>query len=83
MDLTTLSGQSAKIKIVIETIKNDPNFLSELKESPKEALSKIGLELNEEEIDILQKLEHIKELEEEAVGIFNRVKGLFGFKEEN
>ncbi|MGL5741735.1 MAG: hypothetical protein ACRCXC_03875 [Legionella sp.] len=49
MDLQSLTNESPKIMAVIENIKSDPNFLSELKENPQQALSKIGVELNEEE----------------------------------
>ncbi|WP_242602388.1 hypothetical protein [Legionella rowbothamii] len=55
-------------------------LLDDLKASPQEALSKIGVELNEEELTMVQQLEGF---EEEAEGIFNKIKGLFGFKEAN
>lgn len=78
MDLNNLMSQSPKVMSVLEAIKNDPNFLDELKASPQEALNKIGVELNEEELSMVQKLESF---EEEAEGLFDKVKGLFGFKE--
>ncbi|MFJ1268714.1 hypothetical protein ACD661_09130 [Legionella lytica] len=78
MDLNSLMSQSPKVMTVIEAIKNDPNFLEELKASPQEALSKIGVELNEEELGLMQKLESF---EEEAEGFFNQIKGLFGFND--
>jgi hypothetical protein len=83
MDIYTLSSQSEKIMTVVQSIKNDPNFLNELKENPQEALSKIGVELNEEELGLVQKLGSLNELEEEVEGIFNKIKGFFGFKEGN
>lgn len=81
MDLSALSGQSEKVMAVIESIKNEPNLLSELIENPQETLSKPGIELNEEELGLVQKLGSMTELEGEAEGIFGKVKGLFGFKE--
>ncbi|MGC1181411.1 hypothetical protein [Legionella sp.] len=82
MDLNTLASQSPKIMTVIESIKNDPNFLNELKANPQEALSKIGIELNEEELGIVQKLGSLSELEEEVEGIFGQIKGFFGIKDQ-
>ena len=79
MDLNTLMNQSPKIMTVIETVKNDPNFLNELKANPQEALAKIGVELDEEELSMVQKL---GSFEEEAEGIFSKVKDFFGFKDE-
>lgn len=81
MDLGALGGQSEKVLAVVESIKNDPNFLSEFKANPQEALSKIGIELNEQEMGMLQKLGHLSEFEEEAMGVFSKIKGLFGFKD--
>ncbi|WP_058534192.1 hypothetical protein [Legionella saoudiensis] len=78
MDFNHLMSQSPKVLTVLEAIKNDPNFLEELKASPQEALSKIGVELDEEELSLVQKLESF---EEEAEGFFNKIKGLFGFKD--
>lgn len=78
MDLNNLMSQSPKVMSVIEAIKNDPNFLAELKASPQEALSKIGVELNEEELGMVQKLESF---EVEAEGLFNKAKGFFGFND--
>jgi hypothetical protein len=83
MDINTFTNQSEKIMTVVQTIKNDPNFLNELKADPQEALSKVGIELNEEELDIVQKIGSLSELKEEAEGIFSKVKGFFGFKEGN
>jgi hypothetical protein len=83
MDLNTLASQSPKILTVMESIKNDPNFLSELKENPQEALNKIGVELNEDELGIVQKLSSLSELEGEIEGIFSKIKGFFGFKDAN
>lgn len=79
MDLNSLMNQSPKIMTVIENIKNDPNFLSELKANPQETLSKIGVELNEEELSLVQKIESLEELKAEAEGFFNKIKELFGF----
>lgn len=81
MDLSTLTGQSEKVMTVIEHLKNDPNFLNEFKENPQEALNKIGVELNEEELSIVQKLEHFSELKGEVLGIFDKIKSILGFKE--
>ncbi|CAM2798126.1 Uncharacterised protein [Legionella steigerwaltii] len=81
MDLNTLANQSPKVMAVIEAIKNDPNFFSELKDDPQQALSKIGIELNEEEMGIVQKFGDLKELETEAEGFFAKIKGLFGLKD--
>ncbi|MDR3502281.1 MAG: hypothetical protein P4L79_06825 [Legionella sp.] len=85
MDLNNLMSQSPKVVTVVEAIKNDPNFLEELKASPQEALSKIGVELNEEELSMVQKLESFEEelkgFEQEAEGFFDKIKGLFGFKD--
>jgi len=83
MDFNTLAGQSPKIMAVMESIKNDPNFLSELKENPEEALNKIGVELNEEELRIVQKLGSLSELGSEVEGLFNKIKVFFGFKDAN
>lgn len=83
MDWSTLTNQSPKIMAVMDAIKNDPNFFSELKEDPQQALSKIGVELNEEEMGIVQKLGDLRELEAEAEGFFAKIKGLFGFKQAN
>ncbi|VEB38554.1 hypothetical protein [Legionella cherrii] len=83
MDFSTLTSQSPKVMAVMEAIKNDPNFFSELKDDPQQALSKIGVELNEEELGIVQKLGDLRELEAEAEGFFAKIKGLFGFKEGN
>ncbi|CEG58679.1 hypothetical protein [Legionella fallonii] len=88
MDLNTLTSQSPKIMTVIENIKNDPNFFNELKANPQEALNKIGVELNEEELGWIQKIEslsqlgvgNLQELEEEAVGMLAKIKGLLGMK---
>ena len=55
MDLSTLTNQSPKVMAVVEAIKNDPNFFSELKDNPQQALSKIGVELSEEEMGLVQK----------------------------
>ena len=77
MDLNTLISQSPKVMTVIETIKNDPNFLSELKTNPQEALNKIGIELNEKELAMVQKIGSLSELGEEAEGMFNKIKGIF------
>ncbi|CDZ77026.1 hypothetical protein BN59_01305 [Legionella massiliensis] len=78
MDLKTLAGQSPQILAVVEAIRSDPSFLNELKTNPQEALSKKGLQLDEEELGIVQKL---GEFEAEAENIFNKVKGLFGFND--
>lgn len=83
MDLSSFSGKSEQVMTVIETIKNDPNFFNEFKENPQQALSKIGVELNEEELAMLSKLENLRDLEQGAEGIFEKIKGLFGFKSEN
>ncbi|MCW8407979.1 hypothetical protein OQJ13_03210 [Legionella sp. PATHC035] len=83
MDFSTLTSQSPKVMAVMEAIKNDPNFFSELKDDPQQALSKIGVELNEEEMGIVQKLGDLRELEAEAEGFFAKIKGFFGFKEGN
>lgn len=83
MDINTLASQSPQILSVINAIKNDPNLLSEIKENPQAALSKIGVELNEEELSMIQKLESLSELKDEIEGIFSKIKGLFGFKDPN
>ncbi|KTD68873.1 MULTISPECIES: hypothetical protein [Legionella] len=83
MDLSTLTNQSPKVMAVVEAIKNDPNFFSELKDNPQQALSKIGVELSEEEMGLVQKLGDLKELEAEAESFFAKIKGLFGFKEKD
>lgn len=80
MDLSTLAGQSEKMMTVVEAIKNNPNFLNELKENPQEALNKIGVELTEEELSIVQKMGNLYELQEEALGFFGKIKGFLGFK---
>lgn len=54
MDFSTLTNQSPKIMAVMDAIKNDPNFLNELKEDPQQALNKIGIELNEEEMGLFK-----------------------------
>lgn len=74
MDMGVLTGQSAKIMKVIEAIKHDPDLLNQLKEHPQEALNKIGIELNEEELGIVQKLENLNELKEGAQGLFEKIK---------
>ncbi len=68
MDLGVLGGQSEKVLAVVESIKSDPNFLGDFKATPQEAVSKIGVELNEEEMGMLQKLGNFSELEDEAMG---------------
>lgn len=78
MDINTLMNQSPQVMTVIENIKNDPNFLSELKANPQETLSKLGIELNEQELGFVQKLGGFSEIEEEAEAFFTKVKGLFG-----
>ncbi|MCW8471618.1 hypothetical protein OQJ19_13325 [Fluoribacter gormanii] len=83
MDFSTLTSQSPKVMAVMEALKNDPNFLNELKEDPQQALGKIGIELNEEEMGMVQKLSELRELEAEAEGFFAKVKGFFGFKNAN
>ncbi len=83
MDFSTLTSQSPKIMAVMDAIKNDPNFLNELKEDPQQALNKIGIELNEEEMGVVQKLSDLRELQAEAEGFFAKVKGFFGFKDAN
>lgn len=88
MDLNTLTSESPKIMAVIENIKNDPNFFNELKENPQEALNKIGVELNEEELGWIQKVEslselglgNLQELEANALGLFAKLKGFLGMK---
>ncbi len=88
MDLNTITSESPKIMAVIENIKNDPNFLNELKENPQQALNKIGVELNEEELGWIQKVENLnelglgnlQELETNAVGLFTKIKGFLGMK---
>jgi hypothetical protein len=80
MDLSTLTSQSPKIMAVMEAVKNNPNFFSELKEDPQQALKKIGLELNEEEMGILQKISDLQTLKEETGSIITKIKGIFGFK---
>ncbi|STY29765.1 Uncharacterised protein [Legionella wadsworthii] len=83
MDWNTLASQSPKIMAVMEAIKNDPAFLNELKEDPQQALSKIGVQLNEEEMAIVQKLGELNELKADALGLFAKIKSVFGFKENN
>ncbi|KTC88623.1 hypothetical protein OQJ25_00705 [Fluoribacter dumoffii] len=83
MDMNAFTNQSPKIIAVIEAIKNDPEFFNELKTDPQQALSKIGVELNEEEMGIVQKISTLRELELEAEGFYAKIKGFFGFKEGN
>ena len=78
MDFNSLMNESPKIMTVVAAIKNDPDFLNELKTNPQEALSKIGVELNEEELNTVQRLGGF---EAQAEGLFNTVKGLFGMKD--
>ena len=82
MDLNTLAGQSKQVITVIQSLKNDPNFLNEFKENPQEALKKIGVELNEEELSFVQKLESLNEIKREFTGVFDKIKAIFGFKKE-
>ena len=79
MDIKSLASESPKIMSVMEAIKNDPNFLEELKLNPHEALNKIGVELNEQELNIVQKLESLREFEGEFESIIGKIKKFFGF----
>lgn len=81
MDLSTLANQSPKIMAVVDAVKNDPNFFAELQANPQEALTSRGIELNEEELVIIQKLSAMSEVKEEIEGVFNKLKGFLGFKE--
>lgn len=83
MDINSLLNQSPKFMTIMENIKKDPNFLSELRDNPQDALNKIGVELNDDEWGILNKLGNLKEIEEEAEGVLNKVKSLFGFNEKD
>lgn len=80
MDPNSLGQYSPKVMTVIETIRNDPDFLNEFKANPQEALNKIGVELNEDELAMLQKVESFRELGVEVTGIIDKVKNFFGIK---
>lgn len=81
MDLNSLMSESPKVMAIMNAIKNDPNLLEEIKANPQEAMSKIGVELNEEELGMVQKLGGLSELKGEVEGLFTTIKGWFSSSE--